>query len=471
MDLDPEQRDYVRVIRESSDHLASLIQDILDFSRLDGGRLELEAVPFDPRALILGTVGMLGGQARARGLTLSSRIAGDIPAQVVGDSSRLRQILVNLINNATRFTNVGGITVGVRMIATDRHTLTLDIAVTDTGIGIDADQQQELFSAFTQVDGSISRRVGGTGLGLAICRHLVTLMGGTIGVDSTQGQGSTFRFDIRLRRVPAEQLAPPSEQPAAKPAQHLKVLLAEDNPTNRHVASRMLTRMGHTVDAVEDGAQAISAAATGDYDVILMDVMMPEVDGLAATRAIRAGEAPRSTTVIIGLTANALPADRDACFAAGMNGFVTKPVTLEQLRAALEQTAVPDTPRPAIVSGTETLDAAFLNRLGQEISPDGVTEMIHIFLEDAPARMAAIRRGMANGAIQTVRREAHALAGAASNVGLSRLAEAAGALQNAVERSAIDDAMIEPVAAALRDSLPLATAWAEALEGMATTGA
>ena len=472
MRLEAEQRDYVRVIRESSDHLASLIQNILDFSRLDGGRLELEAVAFDPRAQIQGTIAMLDGQARAKGLTLTAGIAEDIPAKVVGDPSRLRQILVNLIDNATRFTNAGGITVGARMIATDLHTATLAIAVTDSGIGIDADSQQKLFSAFTQVDGSISRRVGGIGLGLAICQHLVTLMGGTIEVDSTPGNGSTFRFDIHLRRVPAEQLVEQSDQVAAKPVQRLKVLLAEDNPTNRHVATRMLTRMGHTVDAVEDGAQAISATATGDYDVILMDVMMPEVDGLTATRTIRAGEPPRCNIAIIGLTANALPADRDACIAAGMNDFITKPVTLERLRAVLEQAVVADPVRPeepVTVSGTVTLDTAFLHRLCQEISPDGVTEMLRIFLEDAPARMAAIRRSAANGASQTVRREAHALAGAASNVGLSRLSEAAGALQTAVERTRADEAIIETVAAALRDSLPLATAWAEAHEGMETT--
>ena len=473
MRLDTEQREYVRVIRESSDHLASLIQDILDFSRLDGGRLELEEATFDPRALVQSTIAMLDGQARAKGLTLNATIAEDIPAQVVGDPQRLRQILVNLIDNAIKFTRTGGVAVGVRVIASDLQTATLDIAVTDSGIGIDADSQQKLFSAFTQVDGSISRRVGGAGLGLAICRHLIALMGGRIDVDSTPGQGSTFRFDIHLRRVPAEQMVERTEPAAAKPVRRLKVLLAEDNPTNRHVATRMLTRLGHSVDAVDDGAQAVKATAAGDYDVILMDVMMPEVDGLTATRTIRAGEPPRSNIVIIGLTANAQPADREACFAAGMNDFVTKPVTLERLRLVLEQIAVAAPVRPEepiVASGTVTLDAAFLDRLGREIGFDGVTEMVRIFLEDAPARMAAIRRGMATGANQTVRREAHALAGAASNVGLPRLGEAAFALQIAVERSGVDEATVETVAAALRDSLPLATAWAEAHERLETTG-
>lgn len=470
--LEAEQRDYVRVIRESSDHLASLIQNILDFSRLDGGRLELEFIAFDPRAVVRSTVAMLEGQARAKGLTLSVSVAEDLPPWVFGDPSRLRQVLVNLIDNAIKFSNTGGITVSVRTAASDATTTTLDIAIADGGIGIDLENQQGLFSAFTQVDGSISRRVGGTGLGLAICRHLVRLMDGTIDVDSTPGQGSTFRFDVRLRRAPAELVMQPAGQTAAKPVRHLKVLLAEDNKTNRHVATRMLARLGHAVDAVEDGAQAISAAATGDYDVILMDVMMPEVDGLTATRTIRAGEPPRCEIVIIGLTANALPADRDACFAAGMNDFVTKPVTLERLRAALDQAAVGGPERQeacAALCAKVTLDADFLHRLSAEISLDGVTEMVRIFLEDAPARMAAIRRSVATGANQTVRREAHALAGAASNVGLPRLSEAAGALQLAVERSGVDEAIVETVAAALRDSLLLATHWANAHEGMATT--
>jgi hypothetical protein len=264
------------------------------------------------------------------------------------------------------------------------------------------------------------------------------------------------------------------DQAPAGPGRRLKVLLAEDNPTNRHVATRMLDRMGHAVDAVADGAQAIGTAAAGDYDVILMDVMMPEVDGLTATRTIRAGAPPRCNVVIIGLTANALPADREACLAAGMNDFVTKPVTLERLRAVLEQTAIAPpagTAEAVTLSGTVTLDAAFLHRLSREIGPDGVGEMVRIFLEDSPARMAAIRRGLADGAIQTVRREAHSLGGAASNVGLPRLSKAAGALQAAVERSGLDEAAVEIVADALRDSVLLLTPWADAHTGMETSAA
>jgi signal transduction histidine kinase/FixJ family two-component response regulator len=462
--LDPEQTEYVRIIRESSDHLASLIQNILDFSRLDAGRLELEEIEFDPHAVLQGTIAMLNGQAQAKGLTLTGRTAGQVPVRIIGDASRLRQILVNLIGNGIKFTQTGGVTVTAGVTAADGEIITLGFAVTDTGIGIDPDSQQKLFAAFSQVDSSISRRFGGTGLGLVICERLVTLMGGTIGVDSVIGQGSTFRFTIQVR--PAPVVANVAAQEAPAPVRRLTVLLAEDNPTNRHVAIRMLTRMGHTVDAVEDGAQAVTAAAAADYDVILMDMMMPEVDGLTATRMIRAGQAPRRHTRIVGLTANALASDRAACEAAGMDGFVTKPVTLERLRAVLEQTPLrdlTDQARPAAAA----VDTVYLGQLADDIGAIGVVEVVRAFLEDAPVRMIAIRTAMAAGAIKTIRQEAHALTGAARNLGLMRLGEAASALQAASTLGLPDASTIEMVSAALRDTMPIAAAWADAHEHLA----
>jgi signal transduction histidine kinase/CheY-like chemotaxis protein/HPt (histidine-containing phosphotransfer) domain-containing protein len=472
MHLDEEQLEYVRIIHDSGEHLSSLIQDILDFSRLDAGRLELEEIAFDPRSPIEAAIAMLSGQARTKDLTLTASIGEDVPAKVTGDPSRFRQILVNLIGNAIKFTPSGGVRVEANVICSGLATVTLGISVIDSGLGIDPAGKQKLFSAFTQVDGSISRRFGGAGLGLAICKHLVTLMGGTIDVDSSPGLGSTFRVSIQLRRVPIETRVQASARDAPASARRLKVLLAEDNPTNRHVATRMLTRMGHTVDAVEDGGLAASAAAEGDYDVILMDMMMPEVDGLTATRMIRSGEPPCRDTVIVGLTANALPSDRAACEAAGMNGFVTKPVTMERLRAVLEQTtpaAVSVSTRPA-AADSMMLDGAFLHRLAHDIGPDGVAEMIRIFLDEAPARMMAIQRAMADGDIRTVQRAAHALAGAACNVGLTRLADAAGALQKSNGGSGPDDASVSDLATMFRDSLPLAANWADAHEGLATLG-
>ena len=467
--LDAEQRENLRIIRDSGDHLQSLIQDILDLSRLDAGRLDLEETAFDPRALIEGTIGMLNGEAHRRGLYLMARVADDVPSAVTGDPSRLRQILVNLIGNGIKFTPAGGVSVDVGLAEADEETILLSIAVTDSGIGIDPEKIPRLFSAFTQVDSTISRRYGGTGLGLAICKHLAGLMGGTIHVDSVPSRGSTFRFTVRLRRAPdAAASAATAAAPASRP---LKILLAEDNPTNRYVATRMLARMGHTVDAVEDGARAIEAATAGEYDVILMDMMMPEVDGLAATRAIRVAAPPVCHVPIVGLTSNAMATDRAACEAAGMNGFVTKPIVIDRLRMALEQTvrtedrAPPGTDAPAPDAGL--LDAVFLDQLGAELGFDGAAEVMRIFLEEASRHAAAIEAAMASGSIQNLRRSAHALAGAARNVGLTQLGEAAYALQKATEQAGPDPAAVDALIRLLHASLGPAEDWARTHEELA----
>ncbi len=338
MPLGTEQREYVSTIRDCSDHLMLLIQDILDLSRLDAGRVDLEEIAFDPSGLIRSTIEMLSLQAQAKGLYLTCQTEADVPGEVLGDPARLRQILLNLIGNGLKFTDTGGVTVSSRLVAAGEQSATFDVAVTDSGIGIDSNVKQKLFSAFIQADSSISRRFGGTGLGLAISKHLVTLMGGTIDVDSTPGHGSTFRFNVQLGRAPLVPVAEAADNSAPCARRKLKILLAEDNPTNRYVATRMLTRMGHAVDAVENGAEAVRAVAAADYDAVIMDLMMPEMDGIAATRMIRAGMPPRCHTAIIGLTANAFASDRTACEAAGMNGFVTKPITMERLCAVVEQT-------------------------------------------------------------------------------------------------------------------------------------
>lgn len=359
LDLDPTAAEYVRMIQSSGRHLLHLINNILDFSRLDAGRIELESSTFDLLDLIEQTVEMLHPQATAKGLLMTVALAPDVPRGVVGDAHRLRQILLNLIGNAIKFTERGYVRTSVAKVSKTPQGLRLAFEVADSGIGIDAETKEKLFNAFTQADSSISRRFGGSGLGLTISQRLVTLMGGTISVDSNPGEGTRFHFELILREAVDTNLdAPPSRtalepsnldaldvsfpQPAALPAppksaghSGRRILLAEDNATNRLIAQRMLENLGYAVTAVEDGQEALESVAAGDYDLVLMDMMMPHMDGLAATEAIRACQGHVASIPIVGLTANATESDRQSCLAAGMNDFVTKPVSAKQLDAAI----------------------------------------------------------------------------------------------------------------------------------------
>jgi signal transduction histidine kinase/CheY-like chemotaxis protein len=332
--LPPSERQYAEIIRDSGAHLLHLINEILDFSRLEAGRLTLDQVDFNVRSVVDSTVELLAPSARAKSLELTCCIARDVPQAARGDAGRLRQILINLISNAIKFTASGGIRVDVGARHADAQRTHLEFAITDTGIGIPAGSIDSLFQEFTQVDGSISRRFGGSGLGLAICRRLVSQMGGEIGVSSTLGQGSTFRFDVVLDRAEFARAAVAVPTGANVPSR--RILLAEDNDTNRLIVTRMLERMGHSVEARSGGRAALEAARANVYDVILMDMMMPEMDGIAVTRAIRSLAGAPGDTTIIGLTANASPEDEIACREAGMDGFATKPITAARLAKVIE---------------------------------------------------------------------------------------------------------------------------------------
>lgn len=347
---EPEQARFVAVIRQSGQHLLDLLNDILDFSKIDQQGIELESLPFDPAQVLRGAVEMVGPRAAEQGLALGCHLPPDLPARVIGDAYRLRQVLLNLLGNAIKFTRQGRVDARLE-VAPVPGGWRLTFAVQDSGIGIAPEVLPQLFQEFTQMDGSITRRFGGSGLGLAISRRLVQAMGGAIAVESTPGRGSTFRFDIQVAEAPAE-LASQPEGPgpeAVVARHHLTVLLAEDNRVNRLVATRMAERLGCRVAAVADGRAALAAVQEGGYDLVLMDVMMPEMDGLAATRAIRALPGPASRIRIVALTANSFAHDREACLAAGMDGFMAKPITLERLDAALAEAAalVPQTPAHA----------------------------------------------------------------------------------------------------------------------------
>jgi PAS domain S-box-containing protein len=328
--LTPDQGECVQTIRASARALLAVVDDILDLSKLDAGRIEVEAAPFNLLQVLNDVALILRPRAAEHGIGFSLAVAADLPATVLGDVTRLRQVLLNLGSNAVKFTETGGVI--VRVCRDGGAGLLFEVQ--DTGIGIDDQAKQRLFEEFSQADNSIARRYGGSGLGLNISLRLVELMGGRITVDSQLGQGSTFRFVLPLPEAPLPAAA--ELLPERQPLPSLDVLLAEDNPVNAKVLETILRRAGHRVVAVRNGQAAVEAASGRHFDVVLMDMQMPVMDGLAATRAIRALAAPYGAVAILGVTANAFVDDRQRCLDAGMNGYISKPVTPVGLFAAID---------------------------------------------------------------------------------------------------------------------------------------
>jgi len=338
--LQPEQREQLLTAKTCAVSLLALLNDILDLSKIEAGKMVLEEVPFDVRRAVAESMDAIRPQARAKGLVLRTAIEGGSPAWVVGDPMRFRQILNNLLSNAVKFTLEGRVELRLRR-AGDGDTAPLLIEVSDTGVGIPADKLSAIFEEFTQADGSTARKFGGTGLGLAITRKLVRMMGGEITVESEVGKGSTFRVELPLREI----AGPPGAEPAAaaegalspeQGAAKAAILVVEDNLINQRVVAAMLKREGYRVETAVHGGEAIEALDRVRPDLILMDVQMPVVDGLEATRRIRAN--PRWRQVpIIALTAHAMAGDRELCLASGMDDYLTKPVNRTQLLAAVEK--------------------------------------------------------------------------------------------------------------------------------------
>ena len=338
--LDPQTRLFVTTAERSADHLLAIVNDILDLSKLEAGKLEIEVGDFAPREELEVAVSIVAPQAAERGNVVDFEVGDAVPERVAGDGARVRQVLLNLLGNAAKFTENGRIAVSIDVRRTLHAGDRLVIAVSDTGIGIAHEAQARLFQQFTQVDSSVRRRFGGAGLGLAISRRLAELMGGTIEVQSAPGRGSTFTFTLPCR--PVAPVAPARPAAAAVPVTSaLRILAAEDVPTNQLLVRHLLEREGHDVTIVGNGEEAVSALQREPFDVVLMDVQMPVMDGVEATRRIRAAAGQAAAVPIVMVTAHAMLGDRDRYLAAGANDYIAKPIKPDQLRETLRRVLCP----------------------------------------------------------------------------------------------------------------------------------
>jgi CheY-like chemotaxis protein len=354
--LSDEQREYLVIVRSAGESLLAIIDELLDFSKIEAGQMRLEHVEFDLRACVDETLKLMAQRAREKNLRLISNVATEVPECLCGDPVRWRQILMNLVGNAVKFTERGEIEVSVDLRSFDAHKASVHCAVRDTGIGIPVEKQSLIFNPFAQADASITRKYGGTGLGLAICSRLVDAMGGSMSVESRPGKGATFHFTVPLgvaSTIEHPALAPAAAgaecRPAAvpqqsqpRPARPLNVLLAEDNAVNQKLAVKLLEKHQHTVDVVGNGREAVDAAQRTAYDIVLMDLQMPDMGGIEACTLIRAAEGRGRHLPIVAMTAHAMQSDRDLCLAAGMDGFITKPIRVDQLMAEMARVVQPE---------------------------------------------------------------------------------------------------------------------------------
>jgi len=349
--LTPPQAECLHTIRDQAELLLTIVNAVLDFSKIEARFIELESIPFALADAISDVIRPLALRTRDKGITLSSRVAAEVPAHVVGDPVRVKQILSNVLGNAVKFTDRGTVTLDVTTdpppdgSATPTNTVVLHFRIIDSGIGIPGEKQALIFEPFRQVDGSTTRRFGGTGLGLAIASTLVELMGGQIWVDSAPGAGSTFHVTVPVsaasgvveRRRAVSAAAPALGRAAGRSARSARILIAEDNIVNQRVAAGLLTKRGHQVTVVSTGREALHALQAGTFELVLMDVQMPDMDGFEATAAIRAWERDTGQHVrIIAMTAHAMVGDKERCLAAGMDGYLSKPIDQRALYAAVE---------------------------------------------------------------------------------------------------------------------------------------
>lgn len=467
--LNHRQRELLDYANDASSALLQIINDVLDFSRVEANRLVIRPEPFSLKDLLEALRSLFGVTARRKQLALDLHLPEGLPDLLLADRGRLRQVLSNLLSNALKFTENGRIALEVEQLPPpgDRQELWLRFTVSDTGIGIEPAKQAIIFDMFSQADDSTTRRFGGTGLGLAICRQLVELMGGTMGVNSTPGQGSQFFFELPFGRavsLPAQA----SIASASLALPRLRILLAEDNPVNQMVSREFLTSLGQEVVTVSDGCELLDLLAAQEFDLVMTDISMPEMDGLQAVAIIRSGERPEidPDIPVIAMTAHALTEDRDRFLLAGMDGYVPKPVAIEQLvhelrrllperfGAAGQEMPPANMAQPRETAMTETtlttaddpLDRDYLDRNYLALGcADVLVDVVAMYLESAPEKLAALHEALAAGHCAELVKVAHGLKGESGSVGARHVV----ALAAAVEQSARQGDL-----AACRDSIP-----------------
>ncbi len=427
------QREYVATARGSGAALLAVINDILDVSKIEAGKLEIESAPFVFREGLDAAMGILSPKAQSKKLALHCRVAEGVPAAIESDQARLRQILVNLLDNAIKFTSRGEVSLEVEAEPERDGLIELRFAVRDTGIGISADRMERLFKPFSQGDSSMSRLYGGTGLGLVISQRLAERLGGRMWVESEVGRGSSFFFTLRGRPALAVPARPPTgvydvASLGLTERLPLRILLAEDNSINQRVGLLLLERIGYRADVAGNGVEALEALRRQPYDLILMDVQMPILDGLEATRRIRAEFPDDRQPRIVALTATVLREQREACLAAGMDDFVQKPVGFEDLREALSRCGGGQGGRPAVAkpAASPLLDRARLDslrKLGETAGKPILPTLLETYLAETPRRLARMREAVDRADAPDLTFVAHSLKGISAQMGVVQVAE------------------------------------------------